>query len=770
MIAGVPGGESMADIAAVKYRAFLSYSHRDKSWAKWLHAALESYRIDKDLVGRETHAGPVPKTLRPIFRDRDDFSAGHSLTAQTLTALEASEFLIVLCSPDAARSKYVNEEIRRFKALGRPEQVIPVIVDGKPGVAERECFPPALRYRVDADGALVGEPEEPLAADVRPQGDGKELACQKVVAALLRLRLDEIVRRAERTRKRRNRVWASLVGVMLLLAVAAGGSAVYAWQQLKTNEAFLNATLKRASEIVNAAVAQAEKYNVPRTATLELLAKAEGLFDDMARLGRPTLELKLRKAQMLLEFARNYELLGKAELRLSRAEAGHQLIREAAREQPDNIEIQQALWKSGTELGEALASQGDLKRALDLHVEALSAMKAFTIDVPAHALKDVPGAFPASLAWQYFSMSMQNVAEVLTGLGDLTQAAEVQRANLNVAWRLFTENPGNPHYLNNLAIAQGRVGQGLVALDKRAEALEAYREQVNIYRRLTRGHPNNADWARNLSVAINRAGDALVALGRLSEALEQYRASLEIVVHLSNLDGSNAVWQNDVASTYGLIGSVHIAQGRPDEAIASYQAQLAISERLVATDPRNAQAQVGLAVVHGHIGDVHISQGNFDDGIAHYRSSHLIWEQVTSGNGGNMAWHMDLMWSHARLAVLGDRQVERLRYVATTLKSLKESNRLSSLEVLWVPFAEQALGAVDPSNKDWQWDLLTLYWRSAQVDYNPVRQATLAVAIARKLRDEKRLTGAQVAWLSTAETELAKLRRTAARIGPAGSP
>jgi hypothetical protein len=44
----------------------LSYSHRDKAWAKWLHAALEGYRIEKDLVGRETPVGPVPKTMRPI--------------------------------------------------------------------------------------------------------------------------------------------------------------------------------------------------------------------------------------------------------------------------------------------------------------------------------------------------------------------------------------------------------------------------------------------------------------------------------------------------------------------------------------------------------------------------------------------------------------------------------------------------------------------------------------------------------------------------------
>jgi hypothetical protein len=66
---------NVADLASLKYRAFLSYSHRDVGWARSLHGWLESFRVDKDLVGRETALGPVPKTLRPIFRDREDFPA-----------------------------------------------------------------------------------------------------------------------------------------------------------------------------------------------------------------------------------------------------------------------------------------------------------------------------------------------------------------------------------------------------------------------------------------------------------------------------------------------------------------------------------------------------------------------------------------------------------------------------------------------------------------------------------------------------------------------
>ena len=109
----------------LKYRAFLSYSHRDSAWATWLHARLEGFRIDKDLIGRETPVGPVPKTLRPIFRDREDFSGGHTLADATVTALDASAALIVLCSTVSAGRPARNKAVScpPSKSLqGRPSR------------------------------------------------------------------------------------------------------------------------------------------------------------------------------------------------------------------------------------------------------------------------------------------------------------------------------------------------------------------------------------------------------------------------------------------------------------------------------------------------------------------------------------------------------------------------------------------------------------------------------------------------------------------------
>ena len=249
------------DIAlSFKYVAFLSYCHRDAGWAKWLHRRLEGFRFDKDLIGRETSFGTLPTSLRPILRDREDFSGGRTLTDATVAALDASAALIVLCSPVAATRPVVNEEVRLFRSRHPDRPVVPVIVDG----TWPDNFPPALRFELAADGSVTDRPLTILGPDLRDAADGKSLGLAKTVAGLTGLGADDVFRRAERARRRRTQFFAAVAGFCLLLAVLASGSAVYAWRQLKTNEAFLSATLQRATDIVNNAVAQAERYGVPR--------------------------------------------------------------------------------------------------------------------------------------------------------------------------------------------------------------------------------------------------------------------------------------------------------------------------------------------------------------------------------------------------------------------------------------------------------------------------------------------------------------------------
>ena len=138
-----------------RYRAFLCYSHRDSAWADWLHHALESFPIPRRLVGIETGAGVIPRKLAPVFRDRDELPSATNLGAKVSDALAQSANLVVICSPHAAQSHWVDEEVRTFQRLGRGDRIFCLIVDGEPGASRwvgrehDECIPSALTHRFD---------------------------------------------------------------------------------------------------------------------------------------------------------------------------------------------------------------------------------------------------------------------------------------------------------------------------------------------------------------------------------------------------------------------------------------------------------------------------------------------------------------------------------------------------------------------------------------------------------------------------------------------
>jgi hypothetical protein len=210
----------------MQYWAFLSYSHADVHIAAKLMNAVESYRIPKPLIGRHTPHGPIPARIKPLFRDRDELGCASDLGQRLAGALEESRFLIVLCSPQASDSEYVNREIRTFRKVRAPDSVIAVIVRGNPE-STPSCFPAALR-----EPGPDGQPIEPLAADLRSGKDGSRLALLKIVAAMINVSLDELAQR-DQARKRRLvqlrcglGVCAALLAAVLYIGLADAGVSV----------------------------------------------------------------------------------------------------------------------------------------------------------------------------------------------------------------------------------------------------------------------------------------------------------------------------------------------------------------------------------------------------------------------------------------------------------------------------------------------------------------------------------------------------------------
>ena len=213
-------------VGAYEYRAFISYSHKDRAWANWLHKKLETYRFPRQLSNGGTD---LPRNFKPIFRDREELSAGHDLAVKIESALRSSENLIVICSPDAAKSYWVNQEILFFKRNNRDAKIFSVIVDGEPFSEEmdKECFPPGLRFELTESGNLANNPAEPLAADLRELGDGKRLGLLKLISGMVGLGVDDLVQRDLKRAKRR--VMSVTVSASAIL-LAMGGLTIAAFE------------------------------------------------------------------------------------------------------------------------------------------------------------------------------------------------------------------------------------------------------------------------------------------------------------------------------------------------------------------------------------------------------------------------------------------------------------------------------------------------------------------------------------------------------------
>ena len=197
-----------------RYRSFISYSQKDKSWGRRLHSWLETYRVPVDVVV-DVQDG---RKLGRFFRDEAEMPAASDIAEVVREAIETAESLIVVCSPRSAQSKWVAAEIAHFREINPQGKVFAVIIDGvaNSGDPLTECFPAALR-RHDGDDM----PIEPVGIDVRV--DSRDRICARLAAGLLDADFDDLWQRDRRRAERRQRrTVITLSAVSAAFAVLAG--------------------------------------------------------------------------------------------------------------------------------------------------------------------------------------------------------------------------------------------------------------------------------------------------------------------------------------------------------------------------------------------------------------------------------------------------------------------------------------------------------------------------------------------------------------------
>lgn len=190
--------------------AFISYNHTDEKLAKWLHNKIESSGFPSAMRKENPN---LPPKVRPVFRDIYELSSGN-LKEEISKELNDSKFLIVICSPNSAKSRWVASEVQQFIDWGLEDHIIPFIVGGIPHASDptQECLPEPLR--------CLSEDKEILGININDMG--RDAAAIKAVARMFNVRFDKLWQRHERAKRRKNTLYAVLTAISVLAAIVMG--------------------------------------------------------------------------------------------------------------------------------------------------------------------------------------------------------------------------------------------------------------------------------------------------------------------------------------------------------------------------------------------------------------------------------------------------------------------------------------------------------------------------------------------------------------------
>ena len=591
-----------------RFRAFLCYSHRDSAWADWLHHALESYPIPKRLIGLTTRAGVIPARLAPVFRDRDELPRATDLSAKVSDALAQSANLIVICSPHAAQSHWVNEEVKTFQRLGRADRIFCLIVDGEPGASawagreHDECLPPALTHRLDAAGNATGERLEPIAADARPGKDGKSNARTKLVAGLLGVDLDDL-----RHRERRRRRWNLTAGVaiafaLLCLTTALAVNAVIARHAAERRQ-------KQAEDLVGFMLGDLDDKlrQVNRLDILESVADKAVKYFAALPVADMTDDTIAQRARALLKIGAVRRDQGRVAEAIDAfklaADSSDRLLEHA----PDNVDYMAINAESQTWLGFVDWSQGRLADALARFVAAR----------------------------------------------DVLDKAKAKR-------------PGDVKLLEQIAITHTNAGRVFEAREQMADARREYLAVVEGYEMLARIEPDKLDWKAELGYAHGNLGQLALKEGHLEEAIVERVTDQRVKASLATLDPSNNIRREDLASAEAKLGDILLTAGDVGAAQMHMRAALDGAETLLAIDPTSTDWLEKAGDYSWMLGQAERAEGNLAAAARLAETAVARLRALSGKDAGSVVWQRKLAQALAEQArtQLAQRRAESARQTA----------------------------------------------------------------------------------------------------------
>jgi len=529
-------------------------------WGEWIQKTIQGFRIPASQISSVTPVGLVPARMEPVFLDRSELPAGGALNERLRKALEQSQFLLVLCSPNSVRSDYVGQEIQTFKEMHGWQRIIPVVIAGEVGSNDETLN----AIRIELRGMMPCEGEQdrggslavpradqlPLFVDFRVRkaepGQKKEFGPgwtdpryydhelknegktssryrrtlvgkyarehknqkYKLLAALLGLKPRDLEddSNAEELRRQRNakRLALALAGVTLVLAVTAWvfySKANHARADAERSVLMIGDAHENASRLVSDLLVNL-KASLKTTDAESALEEAGRTVSEYLDASEPTgQDDDSRHMRSVVLNSRGY--FARRQGDYTGAEKSYQeslaLRRSLAASQPDNPLWQQSLALSLDNLGDlhAAKAQDRREKRADPGSEYIEALRFYRESLSiVETLADRRDARPA---WRHeLAVGYFKIGDVLFQDGNMDAALPVLLNGLSVAEKAAESDPEYAKWQADLGLYCLEIGQILGATGKDAEARKILKKGQAIFDRLRDRKHLTSDYAKRL--------------------------------------------------------------------------------------------------------------------------------------------------------------------------------------------------------------------------------------------------------------------------------
>lgn len=503
-------------MSSQSFRAFVSYCHADQAFAARLQRRLESYRLPARLADQVTPIeGQASGRIGPVFRDRADLSAAVDLSEAVREAIAASSALVVVASPDAVKSQWVDREIHLFRELHPSAPILVAHAVGDPN----EAMPAALKAG-----------NEPLAADFRREGDGYRLAFLKIVGGLSGLPLDALVQRdAQRQLRRVTAVTlgagalALVMGLLLVMALSARAEADHRRADAEGLVDYMLTTLRDRIKLTG---------NLRDMGSVN--ARALQYFDDQGPASGLTGKSALLRALVLHATGEDLETAGASdEAKRTFAEA-YAVTRDILQRNPTDPDALFAHAQSESWLGIRALNAADLPTARK-HLTAY-------YDLAAKLAAVEPDSVRSFMERGY---SNGNLCEVETREKNVDKALAYCRAALAFHRQALKRAPGNDDRNSRIQLAianrAGWLADVLTTNSQYADARMLRLEEATIYRTLRVREPSSFELRDRATWPEIGLGKIDIAEGQVARGVARLETCLRDLDRLSDILPDNTI-------------------------------------------------------------------------------------------------------------------------------------------------------------------------------------------------------------------------------------